>query len=444
MSLLDAALKLRALREQEAGRAAALDNAMRLGLADAGVSDPADQALLAAPNVRALSPEEQAQLPGVAAGQIAPDALSYRQQAAGQLAREQLGQSFALQDAGLDEHKLAQARDEQARTRNFLQVAADLQAARTAGRPVAGWDVLQGNFANKLRLDAPIAVHGDTVVNQYDTGAPVLGTTPLGQARIGAEQALAGQRTASAGDEQAQGRLHAAQADQAEMLAAARRDLLSNPNAPELLKLDALGGNHQLFKGSLVKVRKQDGTEVYMRETPTVSGGFDYTPALGPDDEPLLVPVLGGGERKTALEHNAQLLANTYKLPFEDALTLARQGKGQTDAQIAQGRWKAAWTEAGKDVRAMGKPDQQRAIAIERYRAAWGVEPPFELIQSGSGATAAAPQRAGRAVNPAAPAAGQPSPAAVLADARAAVAKGAPREAVAARLRSMGIDPAGL
>lgn len=460
MNLLDEALKLSALREQEAARAAAraaaLDNAMRLGLADAGVSDPADQALLAAPNVRALSPAEQAQLPGVASGQFAPDANSYRQQAIAQMARDQLGQSFALADAGLDEHKLAQARDEQARTANFLQVAEALRAARASGKPVSGWDVLSGNFANKLRLESPVDVQGDTVINRYDTAAPVLSTTPLGQARIGAEQALGTYRTAAAGDETAQARLHGAQAEQAEMLAQARAKLLANPDAPELLKLDALGGNHQLFKGSLVKVRQKDGTEVYMRETPNVSGGFDYTPAVGPGNEPLLVPALGGGERKTALERNAQLLADTYNLPFEDALTLARQGKGQTDAQIAQARWKAAWTEAGKDYRAMGNPDQQRALAAERYRAAWGTEPPMELIQGGNGT----PSRSGQGQSargsgaPAQAAGGQPAAgraamppeaATLIAQANAAIARGKDKNAVQARLRAMlrelGVDP---
>ena len=106
-------------RRDEA-RAAALDNAMRLGLADAGVSDPADQNLLAASNVVGIDP------------------ASARAQAAAQLARERLGQSFALADAGLDEHKLAQARDEQSRTANFLQVAEALRAARASGKPVSG------------------------------------------------------------------------------------------------------------------------------------------------------------------------------------------------------------------------------------------------------------------------------------------------------------------
>lgn len=299
-----------------------------------------------------------------------------------------------------------------AKTNNFLQFAQALAEAKAARRPLNVWEVMQGNVATGHAL-TPVDVQGDTVVNRYDTAAPVLGTTPLGQARIGAEQALGTYRTAAAGDETEQTRLHAAQARQQEMLADARAKLLANPDAPELLKLDALGGNHQLFKGALVKVRQKDGTEVYMRETPNVSGGFDYTPAVGPDNEPLLVPALGGGERKTALERNAQLLSDTYNLPFEDALTLARQGKGQTDAQIAQARWKAAWTEAGKDPRAMFKPDQQRALAVERYREAWGTEPPMDLIQGGSGTPNRSgqgqPARGSGAPAPAQAAGGQPA-----------------------------------
>ena len=404
-------------------RAAALDNAMRLGLAGAGVSDPADQNLLAAPNVVGIDP------------------ASARAQAAAQLAREQLGQSFALADAGIDEHRLAQARDEQARTRTFLQVAQDLAAAKAAGRPISGWDVLSGNFANRQRLEAPVDVKGDTTFRPYDTEAPVIGATPLGQARIGAEQALAGQRTAAAGDETAQARLHGLQGDALQARLDAIRALPTDVNP--LLRVDAAGGK-DVFKPERVKVRKPDGTEVWMNATPNLQGGFDYSPALGPDQQPLMVPASSGSGGDDLYARRARYIASTLQIPEDQALNMLLTTKGDSPANAwAKAVRAASQADFGRYAR---DPEKLKVKALELY----GVMYP-DLSPPGDGQPAAGPaprQAQGNpaarpAATPAQPAAA-PSPAAVLAQARAAIAQGAPRAAVEARLRSMGVDPGGL
>ncbi|MFO1359620.1 hypothetical protein [Plasticicumulans sp.] len=441
MSLIDAALKLRALREQEAARAAAraaaLDNAMRLGLADAGVSDPADQALLAAPNVRALSPAEQAQLPGVASGQFAPDANSYRQQAIAQMARDQLGQSFNLADAGLDEHKLAQARDEQARTRTFLQVAQDLAAAKAAGRPISGWDVLSGNFANRQRLEAPVDVKGDTTFRPYDTAAPVIGATPLGQARIGAEQALGTYRTAAAGDETEQTRLHAAQARLQEMRAQAAEDLLNNPNAPYLLKLRALEGNTPYptnTKPEKVWAVDKSGKAGFAKAIPIINadGSFTLQPMRNPDGS--VVEWTKEDDKQTAHMRDTEYDA-------------ARMGMTADEYKEWQARNKL--TKQAVDANFGNASDPQKIADLisalmdaARRSAAGAVQnrpgnPPRPAPAAPAQAAGGQPA-AGRAAVP-------PEAATLIAQANAAIARGKDKNAVQTRLRAMlrelGVDP---
>lgn len=438
MSLIDAALKLRALREQEAARAAArasaLDNAARLALDTAVVSDE-QRALVDVPGAGRL---------GLAASagpeQFGLDAGTLRANAAAQMARDQLGQSFNLADAGLDEHKLAQARGEQAKTLNFMQFAQALAEAKAAGRPLNVWEVMQGNVATGHAL-TPVDVQGDTVVNRYDTAAPVLGTTAVGQARIGAEQALGTYRTAAAGDETEQTRLHGLQGDALQARLDAIRALPTDVNP--LLRVDAAGGK-DVFKPERVKVRKPDGTEVWMNATPNLQGGFDYSPALGPDQQPLMVPASSGSGGDDLYARRARYIASTLQIPEDQALNMLLTTKGDSPANAwAKAVRAASQADFGRYAR---DPEKLKVKALELY----GVMYP-DLPPPGDGQPAAGPAprqaqgtpAARPAATPAQPAAA-PSPAAVLAQARAAIAQGAPRAAVEARLRSMGVDPGGL
>lgn len=397
---------------RDAAREAAMSGAFQQGLRSAGVSDPADLALLAAPNVRGIDPS------------------SARAQAAAQAAQADLAQSLALADAGVDEHKLAQARDEQARTRNFLDVAAELAAARRSGRPVSGWDVISGNFANKLKLDTPADVQGDTVFNRYDPAAP-LATTPLGQAKIGSEQAQRDAYGASA-------RLHDAQAEQA----AARLQAIRNlpPETDPLLRADAYAGK-DVFKPERVKVRRADGSEVYMDAIPSASGGFTYRPAQDSAGAPLLVPPSASAGGEDLYARRAGYIARTLQIPEASALQMLLTTREDSPA--------TAWAKAGRLAAQadFGLHARDPARLRAKTEEIFGVMYP-ELAAPTQGAEAPPPSAApAPAAPPAAAGAAMPANAAaptLLTQARAAIARGAPRAAVEDRLRRMGVDPAGL
>jgi hypothetical protein len=233
-----------------------------------------------------------------------------------------------------------------------------------------------------------VKLSGGTAYNRYDTENPILGETP-------ALQALGRLRNAQIDTEGTKQQANQARAGYFDSRAAdvdVRRQIIEeatrNPDADPLLKLDA-ANKKPTFKSEKIKVKRADGSTVYMDRTPNLTGGFDYAPARDAAGQDLIVPPAERApERSTATAKDAQLIAETYGIPYEQAL----------------------------EIKLMDGPQRSRALRkLKETQARTG---------AGGGSAKADPKTD-----------------AVYQQARQAIAAGAKAEAVKARLKSMGLDP---
>ncbi len=221
---------------------------------------------------------------------------------------------------------------------------------------------------------------------------------------------------------------------------------LNDPNIDPLLKID-IADKKPVFKPQLVKVRRKDGTEVYMNQTPTLSGQPAYTPATDESGDPLGIPVKtasGRGSSPTALQKNAAFIARVLFTDDPEAEKKAVAMLTTLKGKAAPEAWDTLTREVAKMQYGRYAKDPQRLF--EKTAEIWRVARPMEPLPTDapaappSPAAAAAPS-AGTAVRATKPAAAPTTGDAMLRDARAAIARGANPEAVKARLRSMGGNP---
>lgn len=233
-------------------------------------------------------------------------------------------------------------------------------------------------------------------------------------------------------------RLHQAQAGGAELRRGALAKLLENPDIDPLLAAD-VAQNKDVFKPQRVKVKHRDGREVYYDARPTLAGGYTYSPALDEAGAPLQVPITASASAPTALQKNAQFVARVLFAGDADAerksveLLTRLKGKASTDA----------WSDLTREVARMqyGRYARDPQRLYEKTAEIWRVARPGEPIPT-EPPPAAAPPPTGGAPAPSEPGAGAGQD--VYSQARAAIAKGANREAVKQRLKQMGHDPSKL
>lgn len=177
----------------------------------------------------------------------------------------------------------------------------------------------------------------------------------------------------------AQARVRAAQAADQEARNTVTGDVLANPEANPLLKID-IAQKRPVFSPKLVKVRRQDGTEIYMHETPTLSGQPTYGPALDEDGQPLRVPpsASAAGPAPTALQKNAAFLARVMFAEDPDAdkkaVAMLTSLKGKAPAE--------AWDSLTREVSRMsfGRYAKDPQRLYEKTAEIWRVARPMEMI----------------------------------------------------------------
>lgn len=263
--------------------------------------------------------------------------------------------TLALADVGLNEGALTDAREQEARTATYLDVAEAIKRGDLSGKTLA-----LGDLANKKKV-APVEVDGGVAFNRYATEQPITGQSPD-------VTALARKREAEAAAEEAR--------------LAALQDVLAAPDVNPVLKAD-VANKRAIGKPQRVKVRRQDGSEVYMDARPNLQGGWDYSPATD-GQSPLRVPV-SGGDGRTALQKDTQFIADTLNIQPEKALLFKLQSKGKSD--------KALWEEIVLRVQSSQKwadtdEVQQRASEL------WSIVRPESPIPAEAGALPEAPRQA--------------------------------------------------
>lgn len=230
---------------------------------------------------------------------------------------------------------------------------------------------------------APVDVNGGVAFNRYSPSHPIVGESD-------ANRALAALRSAQAGTEGAQqdelaakarlledrrsteaarqvelnahAGLFAHQADDIATRSAAVKSLLGNPDVDTLLKIDA-ANNKAMPKADTVKVRKADGSTVYMQRIPRPQGGFDFRETAGPDAAPLAVPPTDSANRLTARQSNIKDLMETYDLTPEEATGIELADPHTRTMQIKK------FTERKAQKMAATGVEQAKARILAQYKA---------------------------------------------------------------------------
>jgi len=180
----------------------------------------------------------------------------------------------------------------------------------------------------------------------------------------------------------AQAQVHRAQAAEQEARNIPLAETLANPDANPLLKLD-VANRRDVFQPKLVKVKRKDGAEVYMHETPTLSGTPTYSAALDENGEPLRVPVSASprgaaGPAPTALQKNAAFLARVMFADDPDAekkaVAMLTTLKGKAPGEA----WDSLTREVSKMSFGRYAKDPQRLF--EKTAEIWRVARPMEQI----------------------------------------------------------------
>jgi hypothetical protein len=168
---------------------------------------------------------------------------------------------------------------------------------------------------------APVNLSGGVAYNRYDPKNPIVGESSAVQAlgdlrrsQIDTEGTKQAANLSRAG-------LYDARTADVDVRRQVVEDFVTNPEADPLLAVDA-ANKRQVFKPKQIKVRRRDGTTVYMDQTPNLSGGFDYALAQAGGEDLVVPPQSYAPERATANQKNAELIAETYDIPFDEALEL--------------------------------------------------------------------------------------------------------------------------
>lgn len=245
---------------------------------------------------------------------------------------------------------------------------------------------------------APVSEAGGVFFNRYNTTSPLIATTPVGTAQMGADQARAGASEAAGRASDASARL---------------RDT-------ERRNAGALPPNGR------IKAKRPDGTVGWFDAVPGVNGQVVYKPSLGPDGQPLAAD--STADNATSEEQNiknrARILGIDEKAALETLMQRVDPSEREAIRQLGMQLLRDPYAGAkyAKDPALLEKAVQDQLATFDRIAAARaGVSLP------------AAPA----AVAPAQPAGDNP----LYAEARDAIARGANKDAVNARLKQKGLAP---
>ena len=343
----------------------------------------------------------------------------------------QLAQTVALARAGLDPSKIATARLDTLRG-NLL---ADNTAALTPEQSV--------NAANKQDV-SPVRDAGGIYYDRFNRQVPFIGMTEPAAALADSRAAAARASDAQAGAYQSRAGLTNAQAQTARLRLDALQGVLGQPGIDPLMGAD-IANAKAVAKPQRVKV-KGDGGDVYYDALPRPGGGFDYRPATDAAGKPVAVPVSESGDGGTALQRDTAFIASTLGLTPQDSIRYKLEARSKGDQALRDDVSLRLLSDPRTGRLATTDPakfNQQVDAVFRVLRPGQAVPAPASVPIADPSASAAPPAPAAAAASSAPPA---PAPAAAQDDprydqARAAVARGAPVEAVRQRLKSLGLDP---
>ena len=318
----------------------------------------------------------------------------------------ELAQAVALARAGLDPSKMATARLETLRG-NLL---ADNAGALTPDARV--------NAANKQDV-SPVRSDGGVFYDRFNREVPFIGMSEPAAA-------LADQRWAAAGASNASAGLSRTQQQTADLRLNALREALSQPGLDPLLSAD-MANAKPVAKPQRVKVKGQSG-DVYYDAIPKAGGGFDYRPALDAAGQQVSVPVSEAGDGGTALQRDTAFISQTLGLTPQEAIRYKLESRGKGDQALRD----------EVSLRMLSDPRSGRLATSDPVKFNEQVDAVFRVLRPDKPVPAPAAPAAGAAPS-AGTAPGQDDPR--YDEARAALAQGAPREAVRQRLQSLGLDP---
>lgn len=219
---------------------------------------------------------------------------------------------------------------------------------------------------------------------------------------------------------------------------------LGDPDLDPLLGID-IAQNKAVFKPKLVKVEGRDGKEIYMHETPSLSGRPTYTPALDKQGQPLRVP-----ESEGRIPQNVKFMASIWYPDEPDGPE--RWAKAADRMSLRKGlsreaSWEHGIRVAAKRLGRAGAQDPQKVydLAMQEWRLIHpGVPPPVPRPDGPAPGAAGAAPAGQSATKPAAPPAGAPTTAANYrtADEVKAAYKGGrlPREEAMRLLKGFGFE----
>lgn len=365
-----------------------------------------------------------------------------------------LAQGAALQQAGLDPQKLAQARLETLRGNLLADSAPTLAPAARV------------NAANKLDV-SPVRSDGGVFYDRFNPQVPFIGMSEPAAALADARWAASRARDAQANASGAQARLSGVQADVAGLRLNALQNVLENPELSPLVGADVAIAR-TVSTPQRVKVKAPEG-DTYYDATRRPNGSFDYALVTDPAGKPLQVPA-SESDPRTALQKDTAFIADTLQLAPEQAILWKLQARPKSDQQLSDEialRLLSTDTRAARD--AQNNPEQFRARVTQVFKS---VRPGVTVPAPSSGVPVSAPAPGPAQPTPAtgalpprsaAPVPAPPKPAAgtaatmgygnppdaqarvstpeLYAQARAAVAAGADALQVRERLRALGLDP---
>ncbi|PKM43259.1 MAG: hypothetical protein CVV05_15545 [Gammaproteobacteria bacterium HGW-Gammaproteobacteria-1] len=220
----------------------------------------------------------------------------------------QAERNITMQQAGLDAEKIGEGEIAATRADALRRGVAGIE--QNSGG--LGQAVALGNLGNDKALTAPVALSGGVAYNPYDPGNPIVG-------EASAVDALA--------------RLRTSQADTEDLRYQALADVLQSEQTNPLLRAD-IANKKTTPRPTRVKVRRQDGQEVYMDARPNLQGGWDYSEAKDTAGTALRVPPSASGDGRTALQKDTAFISDTLGVQPEEAILWKLQSKAKSDEAL--------------------------------------------------------------------------------------------------------------
>ena len=198
---------------------------------------------------------------------------------------------------------------------------------------------------------------------------------------------------ARANDELA--RLRGVNANAADYRFQGLKRILDDPTVDPGIELNALQ-DKEVLKSTLIKVANKDGHAVYYRQTPNMSGGHDYAPALDKAGQPLRVP-----EQERQVPQNIKFIAASRFPGDPDAIKKAIDYVNQRKQGSLEESWEHGYREARRRLSRLATPQQVYDFVVQDWH----------IIHPGIPPLAPRPEMPGTP-SAAAPAPGSPAPAA--------------------------------